>query len=378
MQLKFGENLRALRQNAGITQDRLAEYLGITSQAVSRWESGICYPDLEFLPGIASYFHTTVDALLGCDRTEQEQNDAILTMSALVSAGKREEAVQFAHEKLALNPGNHALAVLLSSTMLLYGRTEKNAVERYREGELLCRRVLRDNQDVTVVGELLRITAKSTLSHLLLRQDKREDAIQIAMELPSFTSGQEFHLLRLQSPMEKSAYLASVLPTYLSMLTGGLIDPLTEAEENRVVRYSIAECRRTLAIWDSVYDAAEVYLGKDARYAPFLYGYLHFRLAYLLTAEPDAFSELAEALRRFVKCVTVDGTDRSAHTTMETIRKRDPAYHGTQTPAIDCSAQAKAAFFYDGYLTDGTEAVGPYAELWRETIEKLQSIRAKA
>ena len=54
MQLKFGENLRALRQNAGITQDRLAEYLGITSQAVSRWESGICYPDLEFLPGIAS------------------------------------------------------------------------------------------------------------------------------------------------------------------------------------------------------------------------------------------------------------------------------------------------------------------------------------
>ena len=114
MQLKFGENLRALRQNAGITQDRLAEYLGITSQAVSRWESGICYPDLEFLPGIASYFHTTVDALLGCDRTEQEQNDVILTMSALVSAGKREEAVQFAHEKLALNPGNHALAVLLS------------------------------------------------------------------------------------------------------------------------------------------------------------------------------------------------------------------------------------------------------------------------
>ena len=43
MQLKFGENLRVLRQNAGITQDRLAEYLGITSQAVSRWESGVSH-----------------------------------------------------------------------------------------------------------------------------------------------------------------------------------------------------------------------------------------------------------------------------------------------------------------------------------------------
>ena len=378
MQLKFGENLRALRQNAGITQDRLAEYLGITSQAVSRWESGLCYPDLEFLPGIASYFHTTVDALLGCDRTEQEQNDAILAMSALLSAGKREEAVQFAHEKLALYPGNHALAVLLSSAMLLYGKTEANAVERYREGEMLCRRVLRDNQDVTVVGDMLRMTAKNTLSHLLLQQDKREDAVRIAIELPSFTSGQEFLLIRLQPPAEKSAYLASVLPDYLKMLTGGLIDPLTAPEENRVVRYSAADCRRTLAIWDSVYDAAEEYLEKDARYAPFLYGYLTFRLARLLTTEPDSDVELADILRRFAKCVAADGTDRSSHATMETIRKRDLAYHGAQTPAPDCSAQAKAAFFYDGYLADRAETTAPYAALWRETIDELQKIRFQA
>ena len=370
MQLKFGENLRALRQNAGITQDRLAEYLGITSQAVSRWESGICYPDLEFLPGIASYFHTTVDALLGCDRTEQEQNDAILAMSALLSAGKREEAVQFAHEKLALYPGNHALAVLLASAVLLYGKTEPYAAERYREGESLCRRVLRDNQDVTVVGDLLRLTAKNTLSHLLLRQDKREDAIRIAMELPSFTGGQEFLLMRLQPPEQKSAYLASILPGYIAMLTGGLIDPLTEPEENRVVRYSISDCRRVLAIWDSVYDAAEPYIGKDARYAPFLYGYLTFRLARLLTEKAGVEAELSDVLRRFDKCVATDSTDRYSLAAMESIRKKDPAYHGLQTPAADCSAHTKAAFFREGYLADNADIA--YEALWREVFETLQ------
>ena len=222
------------------------------------------------------------------------------------------------------------------------------------------------------------MTAKNTLSHLLLQQDKREDAVRIAIELPSFTSGQEFLLIRLQPPAEKSAYLASVLPDYLKMLTGGLIDPLTAPEENRVVRYSAADCRRTLAIWDSVYDAAEEYLGKDARYAPFLYGYLTFRLARLLTTEPDSDVELADMLRRFAKCVAADGTDRSSHATMETIRKRDPAYHGAQTPAPDCSAQAKAAFFYDGYLADRAETTAPYAALWRETIDELRKIRFQA
>ncbi len=370
MQLKFGENLRILRQNAGVTQDRLAEYLGITSQAVSRWESGTCYPDLEFLPGIASYFHTTVDALLGCDRTEQEQNDAVLAMSALLSAGTREDAVQFAHEKLALYPGNHALAVMLASAMLLYGSTEPHAAERYREGESLCRRVLRDNQDVTVAGDLLRLTAKNTLSHLLLRQDKREDAIRIAMELPSFTGGQEFLLMRLQASEQKSAYLASILPGYLTMLTGGLLDPAAEPEENRVTRYSITDCRRVLAIWDSVYDAAEPYIGKDARYAPFLYGYLTFRLARLLTEKAGVEAELSDVLRRFDKCVATDSTDRHSLAAMESIRKKDPAYHGLQTPAADCSAHTKAAFFREGYLADNADIA--YEALWREVFETLQ------
>ena len=370
MQLKFGENLRTLRQNAGVTQDRLAEYLGITSQAVSRWESGACYPDLEFLPGIASYFHTTVDALLGCDRAEQEQNDAVRTMSALLSAGKREDAVQFAHEKLALYPGNHALAVMLASAMFLYGKTEPYAAERYREGESLCRRVLRDNQDVTVAGDLLRLTAKNTLSYLLLRQDKREDAIRIAMELPSFTGGQEFLLMRLQAPEQKSAYLASILPGYLAMLNGGLLDPMAEPEENSVIRYSITDCRRVLAIWNSVYDAAEPYIGKDARYAPFLYGYLTFRLARLLTEKAGVEAELSDVLRRFAKCVATDGTDRHSLAAMESIRKKDPAYHGLQTPAADCSAHTKAAFFRKGYLADNTDTA--YEALWREVFETLQ------
>ena len=52
--IKIGKKIRLLWKNNDVTQDKLAAYLGVTPQAVSRWESEICYPDIETLPQIAS------------------------------------------------------------------------------------------------------------------------------------------------------------------------------------------------------------------------------------------------------------------------------------------------------------------------------------
>ena len=64
MYLGFSDNIKRLRKEKNVTQEKMAEVLGISSQSVSRWELGICYPDLELLPAIANYFGTTIDALL--------------------------------------------------------------------------------------------------------------------------------------------------------------------------------------------------------------------------------------------------------------------------------------------------------------------------
>ena len=73
MKLQIGENLKKLRYQNGITQDRLAEVLGVSSQSVSRWELGICYPDLELLPVIANYFDITLDDLVGMNKIRSEE-----------------------------------------------------------------------------------------------------------------------------------------------------------------------------------------------------------------------------------------------------------------------------------------------------------------
>ena len=54
MKLYIGEQLKALRKEKQITQEALAEVLGVSYQSVSRWELGVCYPDVELLPTIAN------------------------------------------------------------------------------------------------------------------------------------------------------------------------------------------------------------------------------------------------------------------------------------------------------------------------------------
>lgn len=65
MQLKLGEKIRELRRREGRTQEALANALGVTSQAVSRWEAGGSYPDMEIVPALANYFGVTIDELFG-------------------------------------------------------------------------------------------------------------------------------------------------------------------------------------------------------------------------------------------------------------------------------------------------------------------------
>jgi len=67
MRLSIGENLKKLRKEKRVTQEQLAETLGVSCQSVSRWELGTCYPDLELLPVISNYFGITIDALLSND-----------------------------------------------------------------------------------------------------------------------------------------------------------------------------------------------------------------------------------------------------------------------------------------------------------------------
>ncbi len=62
--LTLGRRIQALRKEAGLTQEALAEKMGITAQAVSKWENDLSCPDIMTLPLLCKVLHTTADTLL--------------------------------------------------------------------------------------------------------------------------------------------------------------------------------------------------------------------------------------------------------------------------------------------------------------------------
>lgn len=74
MKLNIGENIRKYRRNMNMTQEQFAENIGVSFQAVSRWENGVTYPDMELLPAIAKFFGISVDQLLNIPNEIHEAN----------------------------------------------------------------------------------------------------------------------------------------------------------------------------------------------------------------------------------------------------------------------------------------------------------------
>ena len=76
MELKISEVIRQRRRTMDISQETLADYLGISVQAVSKWETNASYPDITLLPKIAEYLGTDLNGLFFGKESEQEETVA--------------------------------------------------------------------------------------------------------------------------------------------------------------------------------------------------------------------------------------------------------------------------------------------------------------
>lgn len=93
MNIYFGENLKKKRKERDLTQENLADFFGVTFQAVSKWERGEGYPDITVLPDIASFFNVSVDDLLGLNqaRSEEKLSSLIKEYDSLSNKQSRKE-----------------------------------------------------------------------------------------------------------------------------------------------------------------------------------------------------------------------------------------------------------------------------------------------
>ena len=84
MEINLKDTLKSLRQQKNVTQEALAEYLGITQQSVGKWERGEGFPDITLLPKIALYFNVSIDDLLNVGQARIEEKIKEYTEQAKV------------------------------------------------------------------------------------------------------------------------------------------------------------------------------------------------------------------------------------------------------------------------------------------------------
>ena len=114
MEETLGKRIAANRKRLGITQDRLAEQLGVTPQAVSKWENDQSCPDIATLPKLAEIFGISVDALLGVTQSQEVpvHEAEIITEETMEKDGKNLWEVTWDPGRA----GNVALAVWIILT----------------------------------------------------------------------------------------------------------------------------------------------------------------------------------------------------------------------------------------------------------------------
>lgn len=124
MNISLADKLKELRKAKKISQEKLAEYLGVSYQAVSKWENGVTSPDVLLLPDIARYYGITVDELLQVERIDADRyiEECNSRAEKLYRDGKRVEIIPLWREAYKKLPNDIRVKAMLMS---IYFDTDK-------------------------------------------------------------------------------------------------------------------------------------------------------------------------------------------------------------------------------------------------------------
>ncbi len=122
MNLNVGNKIKLLRKKRGVTQEQLSEAIGVSFQAVSKWENNIALPDITLVPALASYFGVTTDDLFDFNLKEMNDNvDKICKESYKYRESDPEHGRKIIEEGLKKYPDND---ILLNNLLYVMNSTK--------------------------------------------------------------------------------------------------------------------------------------------------------------------------------------------------------------------------------------------------------------
>lgn len=142
MEITLSDNIRKFRKERRLTQEQLAEVLGVTTGAVHKWEAGISVPDISLIVEMADFFNTSVDVLLGYKMKDNHIKSTVDRMWEMCRNSDREALVE-AEKLLKKYPNSfkavHSCAGIYSFFAVGKGKEKecKRALELYEQARIL-------------------------------------------------------------------------------------------------------------------------------------------------------------------------------------------------------------------------------------------------
>lgn len=221
--LNFPENIVRLRHDKNLTQEELADFMGVTKASVSKWEKGNSMPDIMLLPQLAAYFDVTVDELIGyeaqlsSEQIRRKYAELSNDFAACPFADVLEKIRALAHKYYACYPFLLQLSVLYLNHYML-AETEEIRESLLQEAEAWCDRILENCSDVGVCSDA--VVLKATVQLQLGRATEAIEVLEPSAD-PSRLAGQNGALLvqayQLSGNTERARSYAQV-KQYLDLL----------------------------------------------------------------------------------------------------------------------------------------------------------------
>ena len=189
MNIYFGENLKKLRLEKNLTQEKLADFLGVSFQSVSKWERGDTYPDITMLPCIASFFNVSVDELLGVDKAKDEAEilKELEAYDNLTDTDMKQEIISNLIKKF---PGDFRVLLRYMTCLVHFKENTPENVAKILS--------VYENIQQNCNNDKIRISAKRHMAELYRELCEKEDSgitfedcEKIIKEMPKMRDGQE-------------------------------------------------------------------------------------------------------------------------------------------------------------------------------------------
>lgn len=314
MNLKLGDKIKDLRKRNGRTQEALAEAVGVSCQAVSRWEKSLAYPEIEIIPSIANYFGISIDELFGYECERDKKVDKIIARIEAYGIKARsdsewvDDCTMILREGLAEFPYNEKLMITLADVLAeagwrVYGEHHYYDEDGYsrvdysehcrngywKESVKLCENLVDTTKDNKIFTEAVRI-----LVLLYSNLGNSEKAMEYALRTPAIENSREIFLASSADGKDKAKYIGDALLKSVSEIAKLLVQGLMINKNNYKTDMPIDKINGVISLFRLICDDENFgeYNGQLIQ----LYLYLS-RIQWERGYQDEAFESLDKALK---------------------------------------------------------------------------------